>query len=211
MGVGEESIEARCARYRAERDLARQDADWLRAKIDECVARGMGGEDAEAARWVREHGGLEHLKNNLSALELLAEGIEIDTGRVFYDESPKERCVALRNEVRSRLMPSGMEWPRFEDGSLVEIGDEVVGPDYGERIHVYEVTFHANGFTLREQTGLDKWYESDDRFKRPAPKVLDADMYDAEDGMCMRDPEHAGRGWHARPDGFCAWGEEPES
>lgn len=31
-------------------------------------------------------------------------------------------------------------------------------------------------------------------------------MYDAEDGMCMRDPEHTGRGWHAHPYGFCAWG-----
>lgn len=39
-------------------------------------------------------------------------------------------------------------------------------------------------------------------------------MYDDEDGMCMRDPEHTGRGWCARPDGFCAWGEprkEPDA
>ena len=39
-------------------------------------------------------------------------------------------------------------------------------------------------------------------------RCRDCSMYDAEDGMCMRDPEHTGRGWYASPDGFCAWGEE---
>lgn len=38
-------------------------------------------------------------------------------------------------------------------------------------------------------------------------RCRDCAMYDDEDGMCMRDPEHTGRGWYARPDGFCTWGE----
>ena len=42
---------------------------------------------------------------------------------------------------------------------------------------------------------------------RELVRCRDCESYDAEDGMCMRDPEHTGRGWHARPDGFCAWGE----
>ena len=37
-------------------------------------------------------------------------------------------------------------------------------------------------------------------------RCRDCAMYDADDGECMRDPEHTGRGWFARPDGFCAWG-----
>ena len=41
-------------------------------------------------------------------------------------------------------------------------------------------------------------------------RCRDCAMYDAEDGMCVRDPEHTGRGWYARPDGFCAWGEPRE-
>ena len=43
----------------------------------------------------------------------------------------------------------------------------------------------------------------------PMPEIVrcrDCSMYDAEDGMCMRDPDHTGRGWFAAPDGFCAWG-----
>ena len=46
------------------------------------------------------------------------------------------------------------------------------------------------------------------------PEVVrcrDCSMYDAEDGMCMRDPDHTGRGWYARPDGFCAWGVRRDS
>ena len=39
-------------------------------------------------------------------------------------------------------------------------------------------------------------------------RCRDCAMYDAEDGMCVRDPEHTGRGWYARPDGFCAWASE---
>lgn len=37
-------------------------------------------------------------------------------------------------------------------------------------------------------------------------RCRDCSMYDKEDFMCMRDPEHTGRGWFAAPDGFCAWG-----
>ena len=77
--------------------------------------------------------------------------------------------------VKKRLMPEDMEWPKYTDGSLVEIGDEIVGSDYGERFRVYTVTFHVNGFTLREKSGMSHWYESDDRFERPALKVYDAD------------------------------------
>ena len=41
-------------------------------------------------------------------------------------------------------------------------------------------------------------------------RCRDCAMYDDEDGMCMRDPEHTGCGWYARPDGFCAWGKPRE-
>ena len=91
--------------------------------------------------------------------------------------------------VKKRLIPEGMEWPKYTDGSLVEIGDEVVGPDYGERFRADTVTFHVNGFTLREKSGMSHWYESDDRFERPAPKVLDADGVEIREGDTVWD-EH---------------------
>lgn len=91
--------------------------------------------------------------------------------------------------VEKRLMPEGMEWPRYTDGSAVEIGDEVVGPDYGERIHVDAVKFHANGFTFCDKNGFDKWYEDDDRFERSEPKVLDADGVEIRVGDRLYDTD----------------------
>lgn len=136
-------------------------------------------EQAEAVAWVREHGGLEPIKSSLSALELLAEGIEIDTGLAFYDESPKERCVALRNEVKSRLMPEGMEWPCFDDGEPVLIGDEAPFGSDG-RMVVTGIELVEGGFVLHGRDGgierpCQTGYKVGVRVKRPAPKVLDAD------------------------------------
>lgn len=37
-------------------------------------------------------------------------------------------------------------------------------------------------------------------------RCRDCATFDEDDSKCMRDPDHTGRGWYARPDGFCAWG-----
>ena len=137
-------------------------------------------DEREAIAWVREHGGLEALKNSLSALELLAEGIEIDTGLALYDESPKERCVALRNEVKSRLMPEGMEWPRTEEGEPVKLGDQLIDDDELEGWReVDTIIFQRteDGYTveIENDRGVSQRYEPGERVKRPAPKALDAD------------------------------------
>lgn len=179
-------------------------------------------EQVEAVAWVREHGGLEPIKSSLSALELLAEGIEIDTGLAFYDESSKERCVALRNEVKSRLMPEGMEWPCFDDGEPVRIGDEAPFGSDG-RMVVTGIELVEGGFVLHGRDGgierpCQTGYKVGERVKRPAPKVLDADgveirvgdkLYDTETG-CGRTVRainddgtvefdgHENRGWFGK-------------
>ena len=152
-------------------------------------------EDSEAIAWVREHGGLENVKESLAALELFAEGIEMDTGCAFYDESMGERCVALRNEVKSRLMPEGMEWllevwPKWSNGEYCKFGDWWVSDNYGEP---KPKQFRKLSIYTPEQ--LDEWGQGDgesygyewdfvrpsdpkyrpDKVEPPAPKVLDAD------------------------------------
>ena len=120
-------------------------------------------------------GGMVHI--SVQKLREICEQIEREVDDISECEFDVLAFVEEKgglDEVKKRLMPEGMEWPRYADGALVEIGDEVVGPDYGESIRVDEVTFHANGFTLLSKNGGGKWYEIDDRFKRPA-KVLDAD------------------------------------
>lgn len=55
------------------------------------------------------------------------------TGKECSDFATCEECVdavlqeaaSLFKEVGKRLMPEGMEWPRFEDGEFVRIGDRV--------------------------------------------------------------------------------------
>lgn len=75
-----------------------------------------------------------------------------------------------------RALPADVEWPRFEDGGLVRIGDEVEFE--GKTMRVCEVALYADSWAL--------WCDCEDmsgrlhgsfgeRVKRPAPKVLDAD------------------------------------
>lgn len=135
------------AKYKAERDVARQEAERWKRDVD--------NRRVELCSW-----------------------LGIDTGTGWSN------AVA---EMDKRLMPPGYEWPRYEDGEPVKIGDDVVGPDYGERINVHEITFYANGFAIYEQAGFGLWYENDNRFKRPKPDHIGAD------GLPIREGETAYR------------------
>ena len=91
---------------------------------------------------------------------------------------------AIADRIDSeRVLLDGIDWPRFEDGEVVKVGDEV---EYGgEAMRVRSVTFVANGWSLRcERRGVDGvlYGSFGERVKRPAPKVLDADGVPIEVG-----------------------------
>ena len=44
----------------------------------------------------------------------------------------------------------------------------------------------------------------------PIVRCKDCKLYDREDGLCCRDPDHSGCCRPAHDDGFCAWGEPVE-
>ena len=159
-------------------------------------------EDAEAIAWVREHGGLEEVEAQWSGrvpLTSVKRMVELHKKKrdrlkahaLWLERKCHERREHIEElrrtiaEMRPRLMPEGYEWPRYTSGGLVEVGDDVVGPDYGERIHVDAVKFHANGFTLCDKNGFDMCYQSDERFERPA--VLAADGEPLEVGQTVWD------------------------
>lgn len=75
-----------------------------------------------------------------------------------------------------RALPEGVEWPRFEDGELVKIGDDV---EYkGETMRVYLATLDSDGWALWcSREGIDGRLSGScgERVKRPAPEVLGAD------------------------------------
>ena len=93
--------------------------------------------------------------------------------RQVIDER-RERITELNKaiaEMRPRLMPSGMEWPRFEDGEPVRIGDEAAIA--GKTCAVSSVNFSDHCWTIAGGGGHEK-IGYGERVKRPE-KVLDAD------------------------------------
>ena len=80
-----------------------------------------------------------------------------------------EAASALLDEVEKRLMPEGVEWPRFEDGEKVRIGDAVESKS-GVAFEVEYVEFcsdHANLYARSK--GLFS-VEHGERVKRPEPE-----------------------------------------
>ena len=160
-------------------------------------------EDADAIAWVREHGGLDHVKSEWRSRvpynlyerrrqRLLGHIAECETalGRRRESINAMNRRIDYltceRDELRKRLMPEGMEWlveawPRFEDGEPLRVGDEVCGG--GRAFIVDHVVLFSNGeSTVCAEADMDSGKVRDYarvrpsyRLKRPAPKVFDAD------------------------------------
>lgn len=129
-------------------------AEWLRGIIEEYEANGeMGGCSAMAKMF------------GVNCEDVTCRGCMIKMMTAIADRIDAERALL-----------EGVEWPRFEDGEPVKVGDDV---DYGEEtMWVRSVTFVANGWSLRcERRGVDGVLYGlfGERVKRPAPEVLGAD------------------------------------
>lgn len=82
----------------------------------------------------------------------------------------------LSPNMRARLMPEGMEWPRFDDGEPVKMGDEVASHDDGgspRRVGI--VRFAGSAVRLYDSFGHRVWDESSEGpIRRPAPAAADS-------------------------------------
>ena len=153
--------------------------------------------DREAIAWVRDHGGLDHVRTEWrirvpydrykrrrqsllrhideceTALrrrnERIAE-LEHERGELY---EMARRLNDQTDEMEARLMPEGMEWPRFEDGEPVRIGDEFEA-SCGIRGAVDAVIVYGDGFELRSD-GYKYEYDYSEHVNRPASKVFDTD------------------------------------
>lgn len=93
-----------------------------------------------------------------------------------YEEANEElleRAVAMKR----RLMPEGCEWPRYESGEPVRIGDAIVDElGHAHEVSSVEVFDDAEALHWSPSEPEDfVWLVHGERVKRPAPKVLDAD------------------------------------
>lgn len=148
-------------------------------------------DEREAIAWVREHGGLERVKGLLDWVVgycSTRQQLDFDfwlSGRVMH-ELGFEEDVADRDEVErrllARLMPKGMCWPVYEDGELVSIGDKAI--IVGKSCAVSSINFSDHCWTIAGGGGHEK-IGYGERFKRPAPKVLDADGVEIRAGETL--------------------------
>ena len=154
-------------------------------------------EERDAIAWVREHGGLDSVRELLDWVVghcSTRQQLDFDfwlSGRVMY-ELGFEEDMADRDEVErrllARLMPEDMEWlveawPRYEDGKPLRIGDFV-----GD-VEVRSVVFRDGGILLSDCTsvpGWGTWRSYKEPIKRPS-KVLDADGADTSVGDTVYD------------------------
>ena len=163
-------------------------------------------EDTEAIAWVREHGGLDEVREEWKRRCNLKRMCEKEKAKVERQQrhiefaqrkchERLERIAALSKtvaEMRPRLMPEGMEWPRFEDGEPVRIGDEFEA-SCGIRGAVDAVIVYGDGFELGSD-GYKYEYDYGERVKRPA-KVLDADGVDTSVGDTVYDVDTGEKMW----------------
>ena len=136
-------------------------------------------DERKVIAWVREHGGVDAVSRDFQdadnrRVELCASlDIDLETGWA-------DAMVAMRR----RLMPEGMEWPRFETGEPVRIGDEFTDGLGGTRVctsveflaceeGVRDVLIHWDGDD--PDNAMLVCMASGERVKRTAPKMLDAD------------------------------------
>ena len=118
----------------------------------------------DALEWLHDQGGIGAVYSRYKDVVLgeVEEALE-----VVYSE-----------DIEKRLMPEGMEWPRFEDGKPVRIWDEV---DFGSVCGaVSSIELQNCGyFVVHICDGAEGRYHSQcfsgERVKRPVSKVLDKD------------------------------------
>ena len=159
-------------------------------------------EDREAAEWVRDHGGLDHVREEWRSRvpydryerrrqNLLRHIAECETalGRRRESINAMNRRIDYltceRDELRKRAMPDGYEWPRYESGEMVQIGDDVVGRFSVDAIKVRSIEFRDGDTFLREGCKTDRTIlvRPGERVKRPA--VLAADGEPLEVGQTV--------------------------
>lgn len=105
---------------------------------------------------------------------------------VGIDEEPlrtaKER---LFEELDKRLMPKGMEWPKFEDGEPVKFWDRIA-TESDNNIPVTSIGFSHSGLvTINVMACCDEdklTINQSERIKRESEKVLDADGVEIKPG-----------------------------
>lgn len=94
--------------------------------------------------------------------------------------------------MSDKQLPDGIEWPRFEDGELVKIGDYIIDHGNGPVVRVKGIHFNEKNVTITSEKSW--WYHYENTFEK-RPPVLDKDgkeikvgdtVWQEEDGTELR-------------------------
>ena len=137
----------------------------------------MTEEKQGAAEWLRGIIEEYEAEKSFNSCSLMAKLLGIECGDTTCRECTADMMKTVADRIDAeRALPEGIEWPRFEDGELVKIGDEV---EYGGKaLEVDAICFdrEEGSMALRRNLDISRMSGSyGERVKRPAPKVLDAD------------------------------------
>lgn len=137
-------------------------------------------EEKHVAEWLRERSQLLRTLGDFSCRDLMTYEFGISSP-CTHPRSCRDCYADMFERIADRIdaertLPEGVEWPRFEDGGLVRIGDDV--KNEGETMRVYLATFDSDGWALWcSREGIDGRLSGSygERVKRPAPEFIDAD------------------------------------
>ena len=154
----------------------RKKAGWL-DHIEECE-EALARRNGRIAELRRER---DKLRDEAAWAESLSEILDEWADLLGFPEQKGDpgkitaRVGAVLDGTWRRLMPEGMEWPRFEDGEPVRLGEHWQQDEYDWSItSIDSIEFAEDGVRF-ENEYADAFYRYGERVKRPAPKVLDAD------------------------------------
>lgn len=129
-------------------------------------------ERESAADWVEANGGLSIVENRYVENALVKHDVCRVLGLDDVDGSVGYQLILA--ELDKRLMPQGMEWPRFEDGERVGIGDWF---SWAGSTYTCNAVKFGDWFSLHSNDVVPSWYgySFTDRVNRPESEVLGAD------------------------------------
>ena len=162
--------------------------ETLMMKLEIRLLRALREEDRKAAEWVSGHGGIAECDRKVEASLEVGESytlLRMKLGELLgrdVEEQLEASDDDLLGEIEGRMLPEGMEWPRFED-------EEPVKPDCDFADGAGNTRTCTSVELLRGEEGardaLIHWDEDDpdnallvcmadgERVKRPEPKVPD--------------------------------------
>lgn len=156
------------------RDLQRERDDALReAKL----VREQGGAEEldrslmskDDADWVGQYGGINGVRDALSNDSAIVLTV---INKLWPDGAPDGIAGNddIAAELDRRLMPPGMEWPRFEDDAPVKFGDVALIDGYADMVEAIQLWIHGRPVIYGD--GGSQQLESGERVKRPKPAPL---------------------------------------